>query len=87
MSFWKDAFSGSNVASWGRVAAAFLLVLGSAWVTRLILLIKGPEQYDKLGAVGIFLGVLITSVSALYGISKGLDVYKDIKGNSNGTNP
>jgi hypothetical protein len=80
MEFWKSTFSKEGCQSWGRVAASYLLVLGSAWITRLIMLVVGPEQFDKLGAIGVFLGVLIGSVSTLYGISKGLDTYQKVKG-------
>ena len=80
MGFWKAVFSPKNEQSWGRVAAALTLVVGLAWITRLVLLISGPEQYEKLGSVGIFLGVVVGSVATLYGISKGLDTIKAVKG-------
>lgn len=87
MSFWKDVFSASNNQSWGRVAAAIALIFGIAWITRLVMLINGPEQYEKLGNVAIFIGAVTGLVSALYGISKGLDVIKEVKGSGNDQNP
>ncbi len=80
MEFWKSVFSKFGDQSWGRIAASALLLTGLAWITRLILQMTNPDQYDKLTAVAIFLGALITSVSALYGISKGLDTVQKIKG-------
>ena len=79
MSFWKDVFSPNNNQSWGRVAATVALLFGMAWITRLVLLITGPEQYEKLGNLSIFIGAAVGLVSALYGISKGLDTWKAIK--------
>lgn len=80
MGFWKDVHSPKNTQSWGRVSASLALVFGLAWITRLVLLITGPEQYEKLGSLSVFIGAVVGMVSALYGISKGLDTLKSIKG-------
>lgn len=83
MSFWKDVFSPSNAQSWGRVAATIALLFGLSWITRLVLLVTGPAEFEKLGNVSIFIGAVTGLVSALYGISKGLDALKSIKGGDN----
>ena len=87
MGFWKSVYSPKSEQSWGRVAASVALLAGLAWTTRLILLISMPEQFDRLGSVALFIGAVTGLVSTLYGLSKGLDTLKDIKGGGNAQNP
>ena len=79
MDFWKKVFGSTGEESWGRVAAGLVVVFGITWITRFVMLISSPADFDKLGHIGVFMGAVTAFASALYGISKGLDVLKDKK--------